>query len=372
MMDGVSTAARSVPRRPGRPGRRIGGVAAALCLLALPATAQTSRLALEAVAAADGAVDSTVSRKPTGWVDLFAAVRITDGLTAVARPLVTRRAFDGDWDFQMYELGVRYQRGARTAVRLNLGWQPSPVGQFLLENRPDLNPVVSLASAYYLPVPNFERGTPREFLIGASYPLAATVTVSGPGWDARASLMDRSPLRASALFGDAGIVKRPNVAIGAGVTPRIGLRFGLAYAQGAYAAKREVPDPATGDRTGRLLQAEGEWARGHTKVNGEYVYSTYEAPPGDAVAQGGWVEGTQTLAPRWFVAGRVDHQWLRWTRESTLARAREAYTRAEAVVGYRVTPSLTLRGGYLGRKGYVVFHWDDQLVGSVVWALKLR
>ena len=372
MMEGVSSAVRSLPRGPGRSNARIGGVTLGLCLLALPASAQTSRLALEAVAAADGAVDSTVTRKATGWVDLFSAVRITDGVTAVARPLVARRTFDGGWDFQMYELGVRYERGTRTAVRLNLGWQPSPVGQFLLENRPDLNPVVSLNSAYYLPVPNFERGTPREFLIGAAYPLAATVTVSGARWDARASVMDRSPLRSTALFGDADIVKRPNVAVGAGVTPRIGVRFGLAYAHGVYAAKSEVADPATGDRTGRVLQGEGEWSWGHTKVNGEYLYSTYETPQGDAVAQGGWVEGKHTLSPRWFVAGRLDHQWLRWTRESTLVGASEAYTRAEAIVGYRVTPSLTLRGGYLGRKGYVVFHWDDQLVGSVVWALKLR
>jgi hypothetical protein len=358
-----------------RARRRWAVALAALCSVAVgarPAAAQSSRVALEVVAAADAAADSTVTRKPTGWVDVFGAVRIADGLDVVARPVVARRAFDGDWDLQMYELGVRVERGTDTAVRLNLGWQPSPVGQFLLENRPDLNPVVSLNSAYYLPVPNFERATPREFLIGASYPLAATLTVSRRRWDARASLMDRSPLRSTALFGDAPVAQRPNVAIGGGVTPRIGLRVGAAYAQGAYASAAEVPVAAGGDRQGRLVQGEAEWSWGHTKVNGEYVYSTYETPQGDAVAQGGWVEAKHTVSPRWFVAGRVDHQWLRWTRETTLQRTSEAYTRAEGLVGYRVSPSLTLRGGYLGRKGYVVFHWDDQLIGSVVWALKVR
>jgi len=32
---------------------------------------------------------------------------------------------------------------------------------------------------------------------------------------------------------------------------------------------------------------------------------------------------------------------------------------------------VTLRAGYLVRKGYVVFHWDDQAIVSVVFKRKI-
>ncbi|MCA1585040.1 MAG: hypothetical protein LC791_09795, partial [Acidobacteria bacterium] len=67
--------------------------------------AQSLPVAFEVVAATDGVVNSSVSRKPTGWFDLFGAVRIAERLHGVARPLVTRRAFDGDCHVQLYELG---------------------------------------------------------------------------------------------------------------------------------------------------------------------------------------------------------------------------------------------------------------------------
>lgn len=360
VLDQAASIARILARR-----------AACACLVALcahPAAAQSLPVSVEAVAAADAAVDSTVSRHPTSWLDLFGALRVVDGLDLTARPLVTRRSFDGDWQVQMYELGARYERGRAYGVRANVGLQPSPIGLALLTNRPDLNPVVSINSAYYLPLPVFEPGAPRVNLIAAAYPLGATMTVSGPRWDARVAAIDSSPTRARPVFGDGRPPRMANTVIGAGLSPRVGLRLGAAFARGPYARAEEMPDPSTGDRTATVVQAETEWAFGHTKIAGEFVHSTFETATADAVAQGGWVEGVQTLAPRWFVAGRVDHQWIRFTRALTGSRAREAYSRTEAVVGYRLTPELTLRGGYLGRKGYVVFHWDDQLVGSIVWS----
>ena len=53
---------------------------------------------------------SQVTRKSTAWFDLFGAVRIADGLDLRVRPVVFRRAFDGAWQTQMYELALRYER----------------------------------------------------------------------------------------------------------------------------------------------------------------------------------------------------------------------------------------------------------------------
>jgi hypothetical protein len=36
-----------------------------------------------------------------------------------------------------------------------------------------------------------------------------------------------------------------------------------------------------------------------------------------------------------------------------------------------VTPDITLRGGYMVRNGYVVSHWDDHLMLSIVWQRRI-
>jgi hypothetical protein len=101
------------------------------------------------------------------------------------------------------------------------------------------------------------------------------------------------------------------------------------------------------------------------------VTSTLETARADANATGGWIEITRTLTPRLFVAGRFDAQHFDYQRPVDAAFARQRYERVESVVGVRLSPDFTFRGGYLGRRGYVVSHWDDQLIGSLVWQRKL-
>ena len=83
-----------------------------------------------------------------------------------------------------------------------------------------------------------------------------------------------------------------------------------------------------------------------------------------------WVEITQTLHPRVFAAGRADVQAISYARSDGVS-ASAKYQRYEAVAGVRLTRDLTVRAGYLTRKGYVVFHWDDQFVASVTWQRKI-
>src|SRR5688572_15074182 len=89
-----------------------GRLAATFVLLAFasPAVAQTSRIASDVVGAVDGDAGSEVERKPTAWLDLFGAIRVTDALDVRARPVVFRRSFDGEWRAQIYELALRYER----------------------------------------------------------------------------------------------------------------------------------------------------------------------------------------------------------------------------------------------------------------------
>jgi hypothetical protein len=305
------------------------------------------------------------------WLDVFGAVRIVDGLDFIARPVISRRTFDGAWQKQMYQLGFRYERrGAdqsEVGVRVEVGQMTSPIGIAMLENRADLNPVVSQHSAYYLPLPRVDPEIPRTFLIAGAYPFGALVTLSSAKWDARVAALDSSPIRGRPFFGSNKPPRLLNGVVGAGFSPRVGLRVGAAVAHGPYVSVHEVSDRSTGDRNATMLQFEGEWAFGYTKIVAEWVRSVMETARADAHAQGGWAQVTQTLSPRTFAAARFDSQHFEYQRPYSALLQQQRYQRVEGIVGYRLTPDITLRGGYLGRKGYVVSHWDDQVVGSIVW-----
>src|SRR5688500_1635580 len=348
-------------------------LAATFVLLAFasPAVAQTSRIAADVVAAVDGDAGSEVERKPTAWLDLFGAIRVTEALDVRARPVVFRRSFDGEWRAQIYELALRYERPGNVGWRVDVGQFTSPGGLSILEHRPDRNPVVSPHSTLYLPIPRYENGTPTTFLLAASYPLGAKVTVSGSKWDARAAVTDSSPIRGRPFFGDDKPPRMANVMVGGGVTPHIGLRLGGAAAYGPYADESEVRDRSRGDRTASLVQLEGEWSFGHTRLAGEWLWTRRELAESYARVDGGWIEAVQTLRPRWFAAARYDEQWTRWTMPPETAEREEPYRRIETALGFRVTKELTLRGAYMTRHGYVVGFWDDQFLASLVFAKRL-
>jgi hypothetical protein len=348
--------------------------AASLAVLAIgsPAGAQSSRFALDVVAAADVDHGSQVTRQSTAWFDVFGAVRVADNLDLRVRPVVFRRAFDGSWQTQFYELAARYERPGNVGVRIDAGQFPSPVGLAVLENRPDKNPVISQHSTLYLPIPRYEPGTPSTNLIAAAYPLGAKVTVSGGRWDVRAAVIDSSPVRGRPFFGDNKPPRMTNVVAGVGFTPYIGLRFGASVAAGDYAAEREVRDKTRGDRRATLAQVEGEWAFRYTRIAGEFLWTERELATNNATVDGGWIEITQTITPRLFLASRYDDQWTDWISVPDLRERHEPYRRLEATAGFRVLPELTFRASYMTRKGYVVSFWDDQFLASVVYAKRLK
>jgi len=362
----VSRRQRSVARL-----RRAAGVI--LVMLSPQIVAgQTSRVALDVVAAADVDAGSQVTRKSSVWLDAFGAVRIGGNFDLRVRPVVFRRSFDGAWQAQMYELALRYERPGAIGVRFDAGVFSSPIGLSILENRPNKNPVVSQHSTLYLPIPRYEPGTPTTFLLAAAYPLGAKLTVSGAKWDARAAVVDSSPVRGRPFFGDNKPPRMANVVAGAGFTPYIGLRFGVAAASGDYADEAEVRDKSRGDRHAKLVQVEGEWAFRYTRIAGEFLWTRRELANGDSHVEGGWIEFTQTLSPRVFVASRYDDQWTEWTGIADNADRHESYRRLESTAGFRVTPEVTLRASYMTRKGYVVGFWDDQFLASIVYARKLK
>jgi hypothetical protein len=360
-------------------GRVLACVAAALLVCTARAAAQPGSIALDAVASADADAGSSVRREPGVWFDIFGAVRVWEGLDVVARPVFSRRTFDGAWTKQIYQLGIRYERpidraaGRSIGLRIDAGQMPLPIGIAMLENRPDLNPVISQHSAYYLPLPRIDPEIPRTFLIAGTYPFGTQVTVAGQSWDARVAIIDSSPVRGRNMLGANMPPRMTNWITGVGITPHVGVRLGAAFAYGPYVKASEpfVVNKSQGDRIATMAQVEGEWSFRYTRIVGELVRGSMEtARATDAITQGGWIEATQTLHPRVFIAGRGDVQAVDYSQANGRPASQE-YQRYEAVAGFRVTPDLTLRAGYMTRKGYVVFHWDDQFLVSVTWQRKI-
>jgi hypothetical protein len=89
-----------------------------------------------------------------------------------------------------------------------------------------------------------------------------------------------------------------------------------------------------------VATVESELSFRHTSLAGEWVHDSLETSLGDRSASGWYVQGAQTLWPRWFVAARAE----RITTTLPLAGAvQQHFNASEQTIGFRLTPELTLR-----------------------------
>jgi hypothetical protein len=135
-----------------------------------------------------------------------------------------------------------------------------------------------------------------------------------------------------------------------------------------YATRKELSPPAPSGRSLRLIGLEVEYSVGHTKVSGEWVRDVFETDAEPAKAYAWFAEAVQTVTPRWFVAVRQEGSSSPGTVVGNAIGARTSYQTVETTAGYRVTPDLTLRAGYIGRKAFAHREFDHQVAASGVWA----
>jgi hypothetical protein len=322
------------------------------------------RVALEGIASV-----STQGRAlddPMVILDLVSTVRLSDGWDVVVRPWSMRRP-GGEWMFEMYQLQLRYISSTRVPFRVEAGILPSPVGLSTLELQPHRNPLIGAPFYYFAPLPAVDGRFEGVRLISGGYPVGAMFSVSGTRWDARAGVTDSSPAHPRNVFSGSRPPAEPQLVLGGGLTPVPGLRLGAGFTRGRY---RPPTTTSTGSAveppTATVFNLEGEYAVAHTRVSGEWVRDRFDTSSGTRVARGFNVQAAQTLAPRIFAAVRV-------TRGSALvasvpAEVRRASTAVEATLGYRLTTTLTARGGYQRERGYKDAGWSNAAVMSLVWA----
>jgi hypothetical protein len=345
---------------------RFVSCAAVALAAAAPASAQSDlsqRVAIELAGAVNTA--STDWNDPFVFIDATATVRLTDALDVVVRPYA-RRLPGGDWSKEMYQLQVRYQPQTFLPLRIDAGIISSPLGIVALEMRPDRNPVIGSPSYYFSPLPSFDGKFDRVQILSGGYPLGAMASLSSRRWDARAGVTDGTPARNRKMMSSSRPPARPQFVAGGGVTPIAGLRMGGGYARGVYReptqATATLPSAREADAT--VFNLEGEYVIGYTRVAGEWIRDSFETATTPAVARGLLLEAVRTISPRWYAAARTTHTSTPVFASG--ARTRRSSRAAEATIGYRVSPEITLKAGYQGSRTYTGQQWTHAAAVSFV------
>jgi hypothetical protein len=346
-------------------------LAAILIVTAGHASAQSvARFSLDSVVSVDTFGGENVSSQPQVIVDVSAGMRIGDRWQLYVRPWFrqprpsTPTSPTPEPDREIYQAGIRYERPGRVATRVDAGYIVSPVGLGMLDARPSLNPTIAPHLSYLVPMPSFDTKAPRVAPVALTYPLGAQATLSTARWDARVAVTSTTPARTFVLgaYTNPNPPTTPSLVVGAGVTPVAGFRAGVSFATGRYASTNEVGSELVA-RAMTMAGVEAEYSFGYTRVSGELVRTAFDRPTGGTAAAYEWfIEGVQTLAPRWFVAARQE------TAVSPAAIAQRELKTVETSVGFRVAPEWTVRGSYYAREFYGAPQWDNQIGASLVWA----
>jgi hypothetical protein len=334
-----------------------------------------ARYSLESVVAVDEFAGENAVHSPQIVVDVSAAVRLGRNWQLFVRPWfrLPRPAAPGvpqpAWDAELYQAGIRYERPGAIATRLDIGYILSPIGLGLFDVRPGINPTIVPHLSYLQPMPPFDPTGPRVSAVAASYPLGTQLTVSTSRWDARTAVINAAPTRAYVVGGTNNPKQTPVLVAGAGITPTIGVRVGATIAQGTYATAEELTFRSGSSRRVTMVSGEGEWAFSGTKVTGEILHSAFDTQAATpSIAYEFFIQGQQTLTPRWFAASRFEGTSAPPLVNGFAPGARTELRIFEATVGYRLSPDFTLRGSYHTRRLYGAATWTDQVGASVVWA----
>ena len=342
---------------------------------AAPASAQSvARFVLDSAISVDTFGGENVSGQPQIIIDVSAGVRIGDHWQLYMRPWFrlprpsSPTAPTVPWEKELYQAGVRYERPGAVATRVDAGYIISPIGLGLLDSRPNLNPTILPHLSYVIPMLPFDPTGPRVEAVSASYPLGAQLTASTEHWDARAAVINSAPTRPYLLGAPTNPRQTPVVVFGAGVTPMTGLRLGTSFAHGDYATPEEITLRGSQGRSMTMAGGEGELEFGYTKIRGEIIRTAFETSAQTAVAYEWFVQGIQTLSPRWFVAGREEGTSAPPLLTGIVVGQRTNFQVFEVTAGFRVNPDITLRSSFDARRFYGSTNWDNQAGVSIVWA----
>jgi hypothetical protein len=203
-------------------------------------------------------------------------------------------------------------------------------------------------------------------LYARTYPLGVQVSASTTRWDARLAGVDSSPLRQHIPLARDAPARAPQMVGGGGVTIVPGVRVGGWASHGAWARASELSTSAASDRQATSGGLEVEVAFAWTRVAAEVTRARLDTAHGRRTLSLAMVEGSQTLSPRWYVAGRLRHAGSEAAAAPVVERSS-----GEVTLGYRVSPFVTIRSGYYGLRRFGSDGWVHRATVGVLWARRL-
>ena len=258
--------------------------------------------------------------------------------------------------------GVRYTHS--DAFVIDAGKMLHPVGAFGARRYSTRNPLVGVPHGY--PV---------------QYPVGLQLSGARGRVDYRAAVVSL-PVHHEEYTPEPTARARP--AIGAGFTPTTGVRVGASATWGPYLNRELAPELLAGRSwrayTQRVGAIDVQLSRGYLELRGEVAAARYEVPDDAAdrvTAVHGlayYAEAKYTLAPRLFVAGRVernDYAYIDPAPDSTwVANATNVYN-GELGVGYRLSPQTLLKASVRADRWDVPPALRDKLRDGTAFALQV-
>lgn len=241
----------------------------------------------------------------------------------------------GETEIDIEQTFLRYSFPSPLRLVLEAGKFATPLGSFSKRYFSNINPLI---------------GTPGSYDV--SYPLGIKASGSAARFDYWAAVIDL-PLSNEKYVPEPSRAPRP--ALGAGVTPIIGMRLGAYFTQGPYLNRDLGPmlPPGAGwkDYRQKIMGFEVQYSRGYFEVNSEFTLSGYDVPTRSEAVWGKayYIEPKYTWSPRFFTALRLEKNDYAYVKplSSTFWLARTVnYYDVEAGLGYRLGSGTVLKAAY--------------------------
>jgi hypothetical protein len=261
-----------------------------------------------------------------GAIDLgrhFQLVALTEAVAGAASE-------EGETELELEELTLRWR--PRPELGLEAGRFPAPIGTFAARRLAPANPVIGAPDGYQV-----------------SYPWGIQFSGARGVVDYRIAAIDR-PISNPKYVPPGG--NRLRLALGAGVTPVVGVRIGLSYTAGSYLSDSASYALGQGERWEdfgqRVLVIDGMVTRGYFELRVESAFSRYEVPNGGAPVSGNatFAEIRYTWTPRFFTATRLErnaYAFIRPMGPAAWMSTRTTFYDAEVAVGYRIDPATLVK-----------------------------
>jgi len=280
----------------------ISWVLAASCSVACPLAMAQQRYLVEGIFDAEvyktDANSLLLSRNEgdiatLGRLQLWAAFQITRGLQiyALGQGETDNSGADRVTEAVLEQYALRYTSQSSPYYFLEAGKILSPLAAYSDRHLSSQNPLIR-----------------QPYIFTTTYPLGIQAAGSSGWLDYRAAVLDLPAVSLNYTLTQADSAFRP--ALGFGVTPLTGLRFGFTYTKGPYLDRdgAYVPPGTTWrDFDQRVLGFDFQFSRGYLELNGQLANYRYEVPYYDKSSDdtSWYLELKYTWTPRLYGAARM-------------------------------------------------------------------